>query len=109
MRTLATNDRNLRLVDLLETQHVAAHPSTFPFRPSVCLVPPSFGPTVLGRLVACIVNTPQVLAASPPPGCTLVMARTMAKVLAAQEPGVSPNRHRLVSGLPADFRRVFEG
>jgi hypothetical protein len=27
---LAANDCDLRLVDLLETQHVAAHPSTFP-------------------------------------------------------------------------------
>jgi hypothetical protein len=30
MHALAANDRDLRLVDLLETQHVVAHPSPFP-------------------------------------------------------------------------------
>ncbi len=34
VRALATNDRDLAPVDLLETQHVAAHKLTFPFSPS---------------------------------------------------------------------------
>ena len=32
MRALAADDCDLRLVDLLETEHVAAHPFTFPVR-----------------------------------------------------------------------------
>ena len=75
VRALAANDRDLRLVDLLETQHVVAHPSTFPLSP---LGPLSFllsvARTPVVRLVACIVSTPGVLAARPPPWCTLVMA-----------------------------------
>src|SRR5256885_1308118 len=34
MRALAANDCDLRPVDLVETQHVAAHPSIFPSAPS---------------------------------------------------------------------------
>jgi hypothetical protein len=33
VRALAANERDLRLVDLQETQHVLAHPFTFPFSP----------------------------------------------------------------------------
>ena len=78
VRALAADDRDLRLVDLLETQHVAAHPSTFPFSPSglahsCCR---SRRPPV-GRLVACSVSTPGVLAARPPPSCTLATAGRM--------------------------------
>src|ERR1700722_20338603 len=76
MRSLAANDRYLRLLDLLETQHVAAHPSPssplglLSFRPSVAQTP-------VVRLVTCIVSTPWVLATRPPPWCSLVMAGRM--------------------------------
>ena len=76
LRALAADDGDLRPVDLLETQHVCFPSATLPFRP---LGPVSSAtldranPTV-DRLVACIVSTSWVLAASPPLGCTLVMA-----------------------------------
>jgi hypothetical protein len=47
VRALAANDLDLRLVDLPETQHVAAHPFTFPFSPvgplAFSFAPPSSG------------------------------------------------------------------
>ena len=79
VRALATDGRDLRLVDLLEIQHVVAHPSTFPFSPLGPLsFPLSVARTPAVRLVACIVSTPGVLAARPPPWCTLVMAGRLA-------------------------------
>jgi hypothetical protein len=69
VRALAASDCDLRLVDLLEIQHVVAHPSTFPFSPPrASLIPTrrSRRPPV-GRLVACSVSTPGVLASRPPP------------------------------------------
>ncbi len=74
LRAFATNDGDLRLVDLLETQHVVAHPATFPLGP----IGPSFRLSItrtpLVRLVGCIVSTSGALATRPPPWCMFVMA-----------------------------------
>ena len=49
VRALAADDRDLRLVDLLETEHVAAHPFTFPFGSVDFVVGASFGDDTLNR------------------------------------------------------------
>ena len=69
VRALAANDCDLRLVDVLETHLVAAHPP--PSAPSAFLIPTVFAPTPVGRLVACSVNTPGALATRPPPSYTI--------------------------------------
>ena len=73
--TLATDHRCVRVVDLLESEHVAAHLPTIPSGPArVCLSQPWPCRPCPDRLVTCIVNTPLVLAARPPPWCTVVLA-----------------------------------
>ena len=71
-RPLSADDRSLRLVDLLETQHVAAHPSTFPANPSVAFALRSLA-RLTGPVVALSVSASGGLAARPPPSCTLGM------------------------------------
>ena len=70
--------RDMRLVDPLESQTSQPIRPPFPQPTWASLIPYCRSRrTPVGRLVACIVSTPGVLAARPPPGCTLVVAGRM--------------------------------
>src|SRR5206468_6115305 len=107
VRALAANDCDLRLVDLLETQHVAAHPSIFPsalsgLSHSCCQ---SRRPPV-GQLVACSVRTPEPLQHDPHPQVTLLSLEMSLKDTWGTQPSTGPIPKHGANGATGFRRRA---